>query len=184
MGIEDLSIVLKPNISRGMHSMFNTIAVDHIESEITNIYDAIEIDPIGFELYHPICPLDRILRYNGPEGIFQVHVNAVCNTGLVRALEIRVAYCNPNSVVVPMSNFVQWAMNRYDLELNILRDGPAGGLPSTLNSENADKLITEVFNYQKSFWLLDFPLADNAVLRPEEAIERFVLPECIDPNNN
>lgn len=152
-------------------------ALDALMHELYQQWPALCLDALESSLaYPPLADNVRIFVYESPEGLFQLtaqHDDA--NDCLTFAL--RFAYCNPRSIYHPFCAMVSWLMRRYNLLCHVvsgLAPSQEGLSKEITDPEKVCDVLTASMDYNRRLWQLDTHSEEDAILRPGDAMARFV----------
>jgi len=132
-------------------------------------------------LYKPLQLNERLLVYETAVGLIQLSARLdVANGRLVLAMWF--AYCNPRRVEELTCNMVEWLMHRYQLYCHISADlAPEhqGEPDDVYATEKVRSLLLSSMDYNRRLWQLDAGNGEEAVLRPGDAVARFIAPHLV-----
>lgn len=158
--------------------------LNELAQELQKQWPALRIDALEINRAYPTFAQNvRVFVYELPQGLFQLtaqHDDA--NACLTFAL--RFAYCNPRSIYHPFCGVVSWLMRHYDLNCLVVSDLAPGQESLSDEITDPDKVcdvLVASMDYNRRLWQLDTHTEENAILRPGDAMARFVAPLVSPP---
>ena len=97
------------------------------------------------------------------------------------AVWLRFAYCNPVSVFEPFCAVAAWLMRTYRLACHI-EANPApdsGGLRDVADADAVRAVLLSSMEYNRRLWQMDADTEETAILRPGDAVARFIAPQFV-----
>lgn len=162
--------------------------LDRICAEIQRMWAPVRIDHEGRELSG--CGPShsrRFLCYETDSFIFQLLVDhsAACQSPPV-VVSLRFAYCNPRGIYEPFCDVTERLMQRYQLDCHPMRDlePPVEGkfrlvMEAIRDPSRIRSILVPSMDYNRLLWQSDVGTTEEAALRPEDAIMRFVAPRFV-----
>ena len=132
-------------------------------------------------LYEPLQPNERIFVHETTVGLIQLSTRLDLSNACLE-VAMRFAYCNPPRVEVPFCEMVEWLMQRYQLYCHIASDLAPEHQDEPDNVyavEKARSLLLSSMDYNRRLWQLDAGTSEEAVLRPGDAVARFIAPQLV-----
>lgn len=139
-------------------------------------YDDLEIS----RLYPPTDWWMPILVHESPQGLFQISFGLQGKEDDELYVFMRFAYCNPRSVYVPFCEVAALLMRMFDLQCLCDEDYPEEMKDAPHVIENSDWLLDILapsMDLNKSYWHSDAETTEEAILRPGDAVARFIVPQ-------
>lgn len=182
MGFEDYSVILLPTEAVTLQQDDNAWTLDDAENELRMMNSFIVEDKIAISKTLNIDNIhNRYMCYNTDTEIFQILLNSDTRGSSIR-YSLRFAYCNPRTIYLPFCKIVRCIMQRHQLSCYVMRD-----LDPSTQTTKKDKAVIEdpslieavlvpSIDHNRLFWQADAKTTEEAALRPEEAIEHFIVP--------
>lgn len=170
MGFESYTVSLSacPDAPRAANQ--NADEVSQFAEELMHRWPEICLDDVELsELPYPARPGETFLVYEGLDGVFQIMLSQ--SQEQIRAT-VRFAYCNPRSVYSPFAAFVAWLMRTQKMQAHTLVAEQNLALTSSVDLL---KILTPSMEANRRLWFRDAGTEEEACLRPDEAIERFII---------
>ena len=149
----------------------------HVVRDIQTIWPAIKPDTIEtMRLFSPKEEREELLVHQTEAGLFQLTVL----WGNVRpdtiSIHLRLAYCNPCTIYAPFCSVVEELMRRYKMCAYCSEPAPPGADARETLCQHKDirAVIIPRIVYGKVLWYSDVQSAEEAILRPGDAVARFV----------
>ena len=171
MGFEAYTVVLDPCEKPAVEADRVEAAVQSLVSDLQRQWPVIRLDEAEMRR-HP-CPLvqgEVRLVYETQQGLLQLLLTP--SLGQV-SVSVRFAYCNPRSVYQPFIEIITWLMESYKLNGYVMA---SDDVPDLIASQEVKPLIIPSMDYNRRLWQADAGTSEEAILRPVEAINRFIKP--------
>lgn len=129
-------------------------------------------------LFEPLQANERLYVHETTRGLLQLSAQLDTATGSLM-LVLRFAYCNPYSVQELFCSIVSWLMQRYQLYCHVAADlAPEhqGESDTIYSPTQVGSLLMSSMDYNRRLWQLDTGTSAEAILRPGDAIARFIAP--------
>ena len=134
-------------------------------------------------LFPPKRAGEEILVSETIEGLFQVLLNFRDTDGGSVGIRLRYALANPRSVYEPFCAFTAWMMEHYNLCCDIESDlaPEQQGISDTICEVNdLRSILVPSMEYNRWLWQGDAQTEEDAILRPGDAVARFMTPMYIN----
>lgn len=126
-------------------------------------------------------PDEIFLMHHTSDGLIQINPQLARRKHDVATFSLRFAYCNPRTVYEPFCALIEWLMRRYHMFCHNCRDlaPEQRGLSDDIDDPaDVRRMLVPSMDYNRALWQLDFG-REEAAVRPDEALVRFVLPHCV-----
>lgn len=181
MGFEDYCVLVCPKNDSPLRSGNTEQAIGKLVGEVMKKWPAFSFDEIELEhLQYPKRRKDAFLVFETDQGLFQMLIS-LHKPGYI-IFSVRFAYCNPRTIYEPFCEVVAWLMRKYKMYCQIMRDlAPQQGdiLKEIDVISDVPAVLTPSMDYNRRLWQLDAETEEEAILRPGEAIARFIAPKLI-----
>ena len=169
MGFESYTVILSP-CPEAPHAACRIADVSHLAQDLMNRWPEIRPDEAELSgLVYPARPGETFLIYEGQDGVFQILLSL--SQEQISA-SVRFAYCNPRSIYSPFAAVVGWLMRTRKMQGWTLVSEQSLDVNS---SEDVLKVLIPSMDANRRLWFLDAGTEEEACLRPDEAIERFII---------
>ena len=171
MGFEAYTVVLDPCEKLTVETGRVDAAVQRLVGDLQRQWPVIRLDEV--EMYRRPCPLvqgEVRLVYETAQGLLQLLLTPSC--GQV-SVSVRFAYCNPRNIYQPFVEIITWLMENYKLNGYVMA---SDDLPDVTDSQEVESLLIPSMDYNRRLWQADAGTSEEAILRPVEAIKRFIVP--------
>lgn len=174
MGFEAYTVLLVPCPTSLLAAGHRTTSVQSLVNELRQEWPDIHTDEQEL-LCRPYAPKseEAFLVYETTRGLFQIMLSP--HQGQTRA-SLRFAYCNPRSVYQPFTSVIVWLMERYGMRGSTMASDQSQDLN---DPQEVLTVLTPSMDYNRRLWQTDAGTNEEAGLRPGEAIERFISPQCL-----
>ena len=169
MGFESYTVVLTPRPSSPLATGQNAQTLQMLVNEI--MHDSRNICPDDEETRHlPYTPLceESFLVYKTSLGLYQVllevHKQQI-------NISLRFAHCNPRTIYKPFISMVTNLMGRYRLQSCKIASDDSLNL---YDPQTVEMVLTSSMDYNRHLWQEDAGTNQEDILRPGEALERFI----------
>lgn len=170
MGFESYTVSLSSRPGAPHTNCQNADNISHLTRELMQCWPEICPDDIEMsELPYPAQPGETFLVYEGLNGVFQIMLSQ--SQERIKA-SVRFAYCNPRSVYLPFAAVVAWLIRTQKMQGGTLVSEQNLDLTS---AKDVLKILTPSMEANRRLWFRDAETEEEACLRPEEAIERFII---------
>ncbi len=169
MGFESYTVMLTPCPSSPLATAQNAETLQRLVNEIvqSNYHICPDDEEIGHLPYTPHSG-EAFLVYKTALGLYQMLLKA--HEQQVH-ISLQFAYCNPRTIYKPFISMVANLMRRYGLQSYVM----ASDKPLDLcDPQTAEKILTPSMDYNRHLWQADAGMNQEDILRPGEALERFV----------
>ena len=188
MSFEEYRIVLNPQPNSPLQAGNDLASFRRLLQDVQCAWPTLRPDEREIaRLMPPVTAEQDILFSETPEGLFQINLRLGSSGSNHRqdniAISLVFAYANPRSVYKPVCAITEWLMARYSLSCDVVEDlAPEQqqvGVSSVVHDARhlCDVLVPSM-DYNRKFWFLDAETEEEAILRPGEAVERFIIPLC------
>lgn len=102
-------------------------------------------------------------------------------------ISLRFAYTNPRSVYEPVFDFIGWAMCTYNLYCQVVPDlapGQQPGIQIIHDARDVRSTLLPCIEYNRKLWQMDADTEEEAILRPGDAVARFITPRLLPLTSN
>lgn len=180
MGFEEYAIGLYPKETSSLYSGNNLQSFRKIVQEARRQWPMLCPDEAEMaRLLPPKRAEQEILVSETPDGLFQVSFRL----GNLRRDDIliglRFAYSNPRSVYEPFCRVAEWFMTQYELCCHIdpdLAPDQEALADKVCETSNLRSLLLPSMDYNRRLWQSEAQTEEEAILRPGDAVERFITP--------
>ena len=182
--MKEFSVDLCPQSKSSLHSGNDLATFRSVVNEIRREWPVLCQDDVEISrLMYPKRLDEEILVSDTPDGLFQVFVWLQhLNTDDV-GISLRFAYSNPRTVYEPFCSLVEWLMKHYDLCCYISADlaPEQQGIGDTIcEADNLRSILVPSMEYNRWLWQGDVQTEEEAILRPGDAVARFMTPLYIN----
>ncbi len=175
MGFESYTVVLTPQRMTLPAADRNVTGVQQIVGELQQKWPVIRLDEEELSSRSsPPAKGEACLVYETAQGLFQVLLTP--SQGQV-SVSVRFAYCNPRAVYRPFIEVVSWLMERYRMQAYVMA---SDSIPDLTDPRKVAATLIPSMDYNRSLWQTDVRTTEEVVLRPAEAVERFVSPRVLN----
>ena len=182
MGFEDYSVLMRPKGKAAATSVDKVATISKVVNEVRAEWPELQYDDAALELvsYRPTSN-EVFLVNESSLGLFQVRIaySFFNSSDSYLEFDLRFAYCNPRTVYIPFCDFIEWSMQKYKLNCVIMRDLAPNfvfdGKDIIEDTQNVRPTLLPSMDYNRKLWQIDVGTSEEAILRPEEALARFVL---------
>ena len=129
-------------------------------------------------LFEPLQANETLYVHETTKGLIQLSAQLDTAKGSL-ILVLRFAYCNPRNVQELFCSIVSWLMQRYQLYCHVAADlAPEHRNESDniYSLRQVNSLLIPSMDYNKRLWQLNTGTSEEAILRPGDAVARFVAP--------
>lgn len=180
MGFEEFAVGLYPKETSSFQMGNSVQRFRGVIAEIRQRWPTLYPDELEIaRAIHPKRPEDEILVSETKEGIFQMFLKL----GNLRDddifVSLKFAYSNPRSVYEQFCCLVEWLMIEYSLYCHIATDLAPGQQDQDEDIVDVSRLRSVLIccmDYNRNLWHLEAQTEEEAVLRPGDAVERFIIP--------
>jgi hypothetical protein len=176
MGFEAYTVHLVPCSYSPLATGQQTDAIQRIVNDLRQKWPVLRSDET--ELRSLVCPLvpgEACLVYQTAQGLIQIMLTPCRGQASV---SLRFAYCNPRSVYQPFTAMIAWLMERHQMHGYVMASDK---LPDLSNPQEVETVLVPSMDYNRRLWQQDAGTSEEAILRPGEAIERFISVENLSP---
>lgn len=183
MGFEEFSVALLPFVQSPFYGGNDTESTARIVQEIRAEWPNFQNDDVEIaRLYEPLPTGVFMLSSESEAGLIQLTVQLGYSRMDAVALWVRFAYCNPRSVDALFCSVVEWLMRAYCLHCRVEANlAPTREAQREISDPDAlcDALLPSI-EFNRLLWQSDAGTAETAVLRPGDAVARFITPQLTD----
>jgi hypothetical protein len=183
MGFEDYQVLICPEKHSPLWADNDMATLERIAVDIQIRWPEFHTDDVAVaHLQYPPRPEEAFLIYDTPAGLFQMLIMLNRRENNCVTISLRFAYCNPRSVYEPFCAVIEWLMRRYAMYCSVMRDlapGQEGVSDEITDAGAVCAVLVPSMDYNRRLWQLDAGTEEEAVLRPGEAIARFVAPRYV-----
>lgn len=182
MGFEDYVVLIESTRTPEFWMDVSGRPLTYIREEIAARWPSIHTDNVELaHLQYPPSPEQLFLCSHTSGGLFQILVSVGNSTRPFVVVSLRFAYCNPRTVYEPFCAFIEWLMDKWSMSCTMMRE-PApeqGNITRTMGDPREVRpVLIPSMDYHRKLWRLDAG-TEEAILRPHEAINRFITPHLI-----
>lgn len=177
MGFESYTVILLPQQTALPGTDRGIDTVQQIVGDLRQKWPVIRLDEEEAELHSLSFPLTKgesCLVYETAEGLFQMLLTP---SGMQVSISLRFAYCNPRTVYQPFSEVTAWMMKRYQRDASVMA---SDDLPDLTNPQDVERILIPSMDYNRRLWQADVRTDEEAILRPGDAIVRFMSPHYLN----
>lgn len=173
MGFESYTVVLTPQQRGFLGTDESQLTVQQVVGDLRKKWPAIRLDEEEAELRSlnfPLAEKEICLVYETAQGLFQLLLTPYHKQVSV---SLRFAYCNPRTVYKPFLEVAAWMMKHYQLSASIMASDDT---PEVNNPQEVESIFIPSMDYNRRLWQADARTGEEAILRPGDAIVRFISP--------
>lgn len=182
MSFEAFEVHLYPRPDSRVRCTEDLATVKALVNEVQTKWPQFRLDEVEItRMFEPLRANEALLVYETSEGLIQLGIRLERAQSSV-VFSLRFAYCNPVSVYEPFCNMVEWLMRCYGLYCHVVPDlaPKQQGLSDNIASaESVRAILVPSMDYNRQLWKLDANSEEEAILRPGEAVERFIVPRFV-----
>jgi hypothetical protein len=183
MGFEEYSVLVCPKEGSPLYSNNSVAALNQVALEIEAEWP--EFHPDDVEMAH-LANTKRAEEdfwvYETSEGLIQLIMRLNPDQGHSIRFSLRFAYSNPRSVYRPFCAMVEWLMQHYRMVCHVVPDLAPEQKGVSDNIDQADQvcaILIPSMDYNRRLWHLDAGTDAEAILRPGDAVARFIFPKLV-----
>ena len=177
MAFEAFSVILSP-----INAEDERMAAGYLVAQMKRRWRGLETDTLelagrAFTRPHGEIFLARSMAV----GLIQLAVWREKSSCAVQ-IELRFAYCNTHSIYEPFCEMTAWLMRRYQLRCHIVPDLAPEQQGVSDDFDDPDKtreILTPSMDYNHQLWQEDAGTDATAVLRPGDALAKFIAPRLL-----
>jgi|GEM_PF-1212917 len=176
MGFESYTVVLTPKQAALPAADPSMTGVQQVVEDLRQKWPVIYFDEAEAELRSHSFPLTKgevCLVYETAQGLFQMLLTS--SRGRI-SVSARFAYCNPHAVYQPFIEVISWLMAHYRMSAYVMA---SDSIPDLADPDKVAAVLIPSMDYNRSLWQADARTGEEAILRPAEAIERFISPHSL-----
>lgn len=187
MSFEEYNVFLCPKELSSIRRNQNLEDLAGISSALLAQFPEIKLDTYPLDhLEYPSRQEELFHVYQSQAGIIEIVLNLNKREGCCINISLRFAYCNPRIIYEPYCSIIEWLMARYSMYCEVMRDlAPSQecGADTIDKSDNVRAALIPSMDYNRKLWQLDAGSEEEAILRPGQAIERYMEPLYIAAGN-
>ena len=173
MGFEAYTVVLVPKQTFLAGTGQSIPVAQNLVKDLLQRWPLIRSDEEELKcLSYPLMPGQVCLVYETAQGLFQM---LTPGRGQV-TVSIRFAYCNPRTVYKPFIEIIVWLMERYEMCASVMASDDISDLT---DFQQAEDVLIPSMDYNRRLWQADVGTNEEAILRPGDAIIRFMSPHYL-----
>ncbi len=179
MSFEEFRVSVVPEPNSPFAKGCDTVMFQQVIAEIRSTWQEIRPDIAETErLFSPKEEREELLVYHSAAGLFQLTVLLGNVQPDTISVHLRVAYCNPRTVHAPFCDVIAGLMDRYTLCAYCSEPAPPGGdMRETIpDLRDVRTVLIPRLDYNRGFWQQDAQTTEEAILRPGDAVARFIMP--------
>ena len=182
MSFEEFRVGVVPKPELPLASGCDVVLFRQVVRDLLARWDDLRPDADdSYRFFSPKDEREEFLVHESEAGLFQVKVLL----GNVRpdtiSFHLRVAYSNPRTVLIPFFAVVEDLMLRYAMCATCSEPvlSSADARHTIDDAEAVHATFAPRFDFNKAFWHDDVQTGKEAILRPGDAVARFVTPQLI-----
>jgi hypothetical protein len=183
MGFEEYSVLVYPKEDSPLASGGDSATLDRVVTEVQAEWPVFHPDEV--EMAHLVYPKraeEVYLVYETAEGLIQmvVRLNPAQNNSI--RFSLRFAYSNPRSVYQLFCAMVEWLIQHYQMYCHVEPDlAPEQKDVSDEidQAEDVRSVLIPSMDYNRKLWQIDAQTEEEAILRPGDAVARFIYPRLV-----
>ena len=176
MGFESYTVVLTPRQIALPGTDRSMDTVPQMVGDLRQRWSVIRLDEKEVELRSlnfPLAEGEVCLVYETAQGLFQLLLTPYRKQV---SISLRFAYCNPRTVYQPFIRVTTWMMERYQRCASVMA---SDDVPEVNNPQEVESVFIPSMDYNRRLWQADARTSEEAILRPGDAIVRFISPHYL-----
>ena len=179
MGFEDFSVILEPKKTVSRHD--NPEALPHVIAKMQQIWPSMQLDHLEMENTWLLKPdqTKQIYIYETSTNLVQILTYQTPHSTMF-SLTLRFAYCCPRRGDPFFCKMVEWLMKKFQLSCHVVPDlAPAQqGISKDISeAKEVYAVLLPSIEYNRNLWQQDAGTDAEAILRPGDAVARFITPQ-------